>query len=67
MKPSTTIKIFFSCYQDVQKNSYVPNLLSTENLPPLSDPIPYQEYFYLSISAFLINLIAQNEEFSNVW
>ena len=32
----------------------------------LSKPIPYPEYPYLSISAFLVNLTDQNKQFSSV-
>ena len=31
-----------------------------------SNPIPYPEYFYLSMSAFLCNLAEPNRQFSKV-
>ena len=37
-----------------------------EKLDLLSNPIPYPEYFYLSKSAFLVKLTAQNSAFCNV-
>ena len=32
----------------------------------LSNPIPYPEYLYLSMSAFLVKLTAPNKQFSKV-
>ena len=40
--------------------------LGIEKVPLLSNPIPYPEYLYMPISAFLINLTAPNKLFSNV-
>ena len=40
--------------------------LGIEKVPLLSNPIPYPEYLYLPISAFLINLTAPKKLFSNV-
>ena len=37
-----------------------------EKLPLLSNPIPFPEYPYLSIFAFLVNLTAPNKEFLNI-
>ena len=46
--------------------AFLPNLVpGTEKLPYLSNPIPYQEYFHLSISAFLVKVTAPNKQFSN--
>ena len=45
---------------------FLPNVLATGDVPRMSNPMPYQEYLYLSISASLTNLNAPNEEFSNV-
>ena len=38
--------------------------LGNKKLPFASNPIPYPEYFYLLISAFLVNLTAPNKQFS---
>ena len=45
---------------------FLPSPLSKLNSPPLSNPMPYPEYLYLSISAFLVKLSAPNKQFSNV-
>ena len=37
-----------------------------ERLPLLLNPVPYPEYLYLSISAFLIKVTAPNKQFSSV-
>ena len=37
-----------------------------EKLPLESNPTPYPEYLYLSISELFINLIAPNRQFSKV-
>ena len=37
-----------------------------EKLPCLSNSMPYPEYPYLSMSAFLVKLTAPNEQFSSV-
>ena len=37
-----------------------------KNSPLLSNPIPYPEYPYLSMFAFLVKVTAPNEQFSNV-
>ena len=42
------------------------NPLPTENFLFLSDPVPYPEYSYSSISIFLVKLTAPNKQFSNV-
>ena len=41
-------------------------LLGWEEATFLSNLIPYQEYLYLLISAFLVNLAAPNTQFSKV-
>ena len=47
--------------------TFLPNVIpGNEKLPCLSNPIPYPEYLYLSISIFLINVTAPNKQFSNV-
>ena len=38
----------------------------SEKLPCLSNPIPYPEYSYQSMSAFLFKLTAPNKQFSSV-
>ena len=43
----------------------LPNPFPTENFPPLSNPIPYREYLYLSISLFLFKLPVPNKQFSS--
>ena len=40
--------------------------LGCEKLSPESNPIPYPEYLYLSMSEFFVNLIAPNRQFSKV-
>ena len=40
--------------------------LGYEKLPLESDPIPYPEYLYLSISALFVNLTAPNRQFCKV-
>ena len=40
--------------------------LGCAKLPLESNPIPYPEYFYLSISVFLVNLSAPNRQFCKV-
>ena len=37
-----------------------------EKSPLLSNPIPYPDYLYLSMSSFLVSLTAPNKQFSNV-
>ena len=44
--------------------SYPP--LGCEKVPLESNPIPYPEYLYLSISAFFVNLTAPNRQFCKV-
>ena len=41
-------------------------LLGCQKNRCLSNPIPYPEYVYLSISAFLVKLTAPNKQFSSV-
>ena len=43
---------------------YLP--LGCEKVPFYSNPIPYPEYLYLSMSAFFVNLTAPNRQFSKV-
>ena len=38
--------------------------LGNEKVPFPSNPVPYPECLYLSIAAFLVNLIAPNKTFS---
>ena len=40
--------------------------LGCEKDPFESNPIPYPEYLYLSMSAFFVNLTAPNRQFSKV-
>ena len=40
--------------------------LGCVKLPLESNPIPYPEYFYLSISAFFVNLTVPNRQFFKV-
>ena len=45
--------------------TFLPNPpLGCEKVPLESNPIPYPEYLYLSMSAFLVNLTAPNKQFS---
>ena len=37
-----------------------------EKLPFLSNPIPYPEYSYLSMSVFLVKVTVPNKQFFNV-
>ena len=46
--------------------TFLPKSLPNEKDVSLSNPIPYPEYPYLSISAFLVNLTDPNKQFSNV-
>ena len=43
---------------------YLP--LGYEKVPLESNPIPYPEYLYISISAFFVNLTAPNRQLSKV-
>ena len=45
--------------------TFLPILLATEKNVFLSNSIPYPEYPYLSIPAFLVNLTDPNKQFSN--
>ena len=48
-------------------NTFWPNPPpGNEKLPLLSNPIPYPEYPYLSISAFLVKATAPNKQFFSV-
>ena len=40
--------------------------LGCEKVPFESNPVPYPEYFYLSISTFFVNLTRLNREFWKV-
>ena len=42
----------------LQQNS----LLEKQEVPFLSNPIPYPEYLYLSISVFFVNLTVPNKQ-----
>ena len=46
--------------------AFLPVSLPMEKDVFLSNPIPYPEYPYLSISAFLVNLTDPNKQFPNV-
>ena len=46
--------------------TFSPVSLPIERDVSLSNPIPYPEYPYLSISAFFVNLIDPNKQFSSV-
>ena len=47
--------------------TFLPNPpVGNEKVPFISNPVPYPEYLYLSISAFFNNLTAPNKEFSSV-
>ena len=46
--------------------TFLPISLPTEKDVFLSNPLPYPEYPYLSILAFLVNLTYPNKQFSNV-
>ena len=47
--------------------TFAPNLTpGNKKLPCLSNSIPYPEYLYLSISAFLVKLTPPNKLFSSV-
>ena len=71
---SPRIKISFSllstCTEELISTpkimQFLPNPLPNEKVPILSDPIPFPEYIYLSISTFLVRLTAPNEQFSNI-
>ena len=55
-------------------NTFTRKIITFVPVPPLgwekntclSNPIPYPELLYLSISAFLVKLTAPNKQFSNV-
>ena len=73
--PSLKIKIYFfllSIFVDELMSTpkiitFLPNPVpGNEKLPCLSNPIPYPEYPYLSMSAFLVKLTAPNKQFSKV-
>ena len=46
--------------------TFLPKSLPNEKDVSLSNPMPYQEYPYLLISAVLVNLIYPNKQFSSV-
>ena len=46
--------------------TFLPTSLPNEKDISLSNPMPYPEYTYLSISAFLVNLTDPNNQFSSV-
>ena len=49
------------------KITFLPNSpLGCEKVPLESNPMPYPEYFYLSISEFFVNLTAPNRQFCKV-
>ena len=46
---------------------FLPNPVpGNEKRPCLSNPIPYLEYFYLSISAFSVKVTVPNKQFFSV-
>ena len=57
-----------SCVNYVIKKTiqFLPDPFPTEKVLFLSNPIPYPEYLYLSISTFLVKLTARNKTFSSV-
>ena len=74
--PLPRIKISYfllSIFADEQRLS-TPKIITFLSVPPpgcqknpcLSNVIPYPEYLYLSISAFLVKLTAPNKQFSSV-
>ena len=73
MKPLPNTKILFTlllaCTELLKSTpkiiTFVPfPPLGCEKLPPESNPIPYPEYLYLSMSEFFVNLTAPNRQFS---
>ena len=60
----TRVELFISAPKIITFLPYPP--LGCEKDPFESNPIPYPEYFYLSISAFFVNLTAPNRQFSKV-
>ena len=46
--------------------TFLPKSLPNEKDVSLSNPMPYQEYPYLLISAVLVNLIYPNKQFYSV-
>ena len=47
--------------------TFLPDLLpNDEKVPFLSNPIPYPEYLYRSISVCYVDLTSPNKQFSNV-
>ena len=73
--PLPKIKIYFfllSVFVDELMSTpkiitFLPILVpGNEKLPCLSNPVPYPEYPYLLMSAFLVRLTAPNKQFSNV-
>ena len=73
-EPSPRPKIYFfllsTCTEEFISNSkiiwFLPNPLPTEKIPFLSNPIPYPEYLYSSISTFLVKRTGPNKKFSSV-
>ena len=65
-------KYIFSCCQSLLMNSFLmltflPNPVpGDKKLPCLSNPIPYPEYLYFSMSASLVRLTARNKQLSTV-
>ena len=75
MGSSPRIKIYFfllsACTENFistpKINTLQPNPpQGNEKVPLLLNPMPYPDYLYLSISAFLVNLNASNKQFSKV-
>ena len=75
IKPLLRTKMFlvllFACLELVKS---APKIITFLPYPPLgcvklpleSDPIPYPEYLYLSISTFFVNLTAPNRQLCKV-
>ena len=69
------ITFFFNitllAYEELLKSAlkimqFLPSLLPKLNSRPLSNPMPYPEYLYLSMSALLFKLTAPNKQLSHV-
>ena len=61
---STCTELLISARKLITFFPYPP--LGCENFPFESNPLPYPEYLYLSISPFFLNLTAPNRPFSGV-
>ena len=64
--PKFKISVFLLSEELISTSKIIttlPNLLATEEVSCLSNPIPYPEYLCLSKSAFFTNLTASSKEF----